>query len=202
MLTTKKGFTAVELVIALAFVSISLVSIYSLYMSFIRMHTKEGVKVKLQQNLRFGLDMMVRDIRMAGLDPAITHDFGIIGPLNPWQIRFSADRDMDGYLDEPNVADGINESDLERMAYVYNGADTIDLILYNSDGTEEMRAMLLDNVSDITFTYLDWQDAPTAVAEDVRSIEIDMTVQKPAGRHGMVSRNLIKRLKCRNLDFH
>lgn len=202
MITSKNGFTLIELMIALAIASICLTSIYSLYMSFIRMHTKEGVKINVQQNVRASIDMMVRDIRMAGLDPALTHDFGIIGPLHPQNIRFSADRDMDGYLDEPNEADGIEESDLERMAYAYNGTDTIEMILYNSDGTEEMRATLVDNVIDLSFTYLDADDAATAVAEDVRSVEINMTIQKPAAHSGLVSLNLIKRVNCRNLGFH
>ena len=197
MINTKKGFTAIELLISLAILSLCLSSIYGLYMSFIRMHTSEGVKIKVQQNVRASLDMMVRDIRIAGLDPAVTHAFGIRAPLQPRRIRFTADRDMDGQMDEPNVADGIEESDLEQMEYGYNGTDLIE-----SDGTEEMRATLVDNVSDLTFTYLDADDATTTNANDVRSIEINMTIQKPAGRGGQVSRTLIKRVNCRNLYFH
>ena len=202
MLTAKKGFTAVELLISLAILSITLSSIYSLYMSFIRMHTSEGVKIRVQQNVRSSLDMMVRDIRISGLDPEVTHAFGIAAPLHPQRIRFTADRDMDGQLDEPNEADGIEESDLEQMAYEYNGTDAIEMVLYKSDGTEEMRATLVDDVSDLTFTYLDADDATTSNAEDVRSVEINMTIQKKAGRGGMVSRTLIKLVKCRNLAFH
>jgi prepilin-type N-terminal cleavage/methylation domain-containing protein len=202
MIHKKNGFTAIELMISLAILAISLTSIYSLYMSFIRTHTSEGVKVRVQQNVRSSLDMMVRDIRIAGLDPEITDDFGIIAPLNPQRIQFTADRDMDGQMDEPNQADGIEVSDLEQMAYEYNGTDTIEMVLFKSDGTEEMRATLVDNVSDLTFTYLDANDATTSIANDVRSVEINMTIQRPAGRGGVVSRTLIKRVKCRNLAFH
>jgi hypothetical protein len=109
---------------------------------------------------------------------------------------------MDGQMDEPNQADGIEVSDLEQMAYEYNGTDTIEMVLFKSDGTEEMRATLVDNVSDLTFTYLDANDATTSIANDVRSVEINMTIQRPAGRGGVVSRTLIKRVKCRNLAFH
>ena len=203
MIKTRKGFTAIEMLISLAILSLCLSSIYGLYMSFIRMHTSEGVKIKVQQNVRSSLDMMVRDIRLAGLDPAVTHAFGIRAPLHSQRIRFTADRDMDGELDESNEADGIEESDLEQMEYAYNGTDAIEMILYKSDGiTEDMRATLVDNVSDLTFIYLDADDAITSNAEEVRSVEINMTIQKPAGRIGQVSRTLIKRVKCRNLDFH
>ena len=203
MIKTRKGFTAIEMLISLAILSLCLSSIYGLYMSFIRMHTSEGVKIKVQQNVRSSLDMMVRDIRLAGLDPMVTHAFGITAPLNAQRIRFTADRDMDGELDESNEADGIEESDLEQMEYAYNGTDAIEMILYKSDGiTEDMRATLVDNVSDLAFIYLDADDAITSNAEEVRSVEINMTIQKPAGRIGQVSRTLIKRVKCRNLDFH
>ena len=67
----KKGFTAIELLVSLAILSIALTSIYSMYMSFIRTCTKEGAKIRVQQSVRSGLDMMIRDIRLAGLDPSL-----------------------------------------------------------------------------------------------------------------------------------
>jgi prepilin-type N-terminal cleavage/methylation domain-containing protein len=202
MRSAKKGFTAVELLISLAILSITLSSIYGLYMSFIRVHTNEGAKIRVQQNVRSSLDMMVRDIRMVGLDPEITGAFGIVPPLESQRFKFTADRDMDGLLDEPNEADGIDDSDMEYMEYAYDGSDSVEMILYKSDGTEEMRATLVEDVTDLTFSYFDADDAATAIAEDVRTIEIRMTIQKPAGRGGEVSRTLVKRLKCRNLEFH
>jgi prepilin-type N-terminal cleavage/methylation domain-containing protein len=195
MITAKRGFTAVEMLISLAILSITLSSIYGLYMSFIRVETKEGAKIRVQQNVRSSLDMMVRDIRMVGLDPELTGLFGIVSPLEPRRLKFRADRDMDGLLDEPNMADGIDDSDLEYMGYAYDGSNNVEMILYKSDNTEEMRATLVDDVTDLTFSYFDADDATTSIAEDVRTIEIRMTIQKPAGRGGEVSRTLIKRVK-------
>ena len=202
MIQTKKGFTAIELLISLAILALSMTSVYSLYMSFIKMQTSEGVKVKIQQSARSSLDMMVRDIRMAGLDPEVTNAFGIVSPLATQSIRFTADRDMDGLLDEPNEADGLEEADLEQMAYEYNGSDKIEMVLYKSDGSEEMRATLVENVSALTFSYLDEAAAVTTDPANVRSVEINMTIERPAGRWGLISRTLVKRVKCRNLAFH
>ena len=202
MITAKKGFTAVELMVSLAILSLTLTSIYGLYMSFIRMHTKERVKVRAQQNVRSSLDMMVRDIRVAGIDPLNTGIFGIASPLSAQHLRFTADRDMDGLLDEPNESDGIDDSDLEQMEYAYNGTDTIEMILYKSDGTEEMRATLVENVVYLNFAYFDAADALTSNAEDVRTVEIQMTIQMDSGRGSKVSRTLIKRVKCCNLEYH
>ena len=202
MITAKKGFTAVELLVSLAILSIALTSVYGLYMSFIRVQTKEGAKIRVQQNVRSSLDMMVRDIRMVGLDPEMTGFFGIVSPLEPQRLKFSADRDLDGLLDEPNEADGIDDGDMEYMAYAYDGSNKVEMILYKSDDTEEMRATLVDDVKNLTFAYFDADDATTSMAGDVRTIVISMTIQKPAGRGGKISRTLIKRVKCRNLEFH
>ena len=88
------------------------------------------------------------------------------------------------------------------MAYAYDGSNKVEMILYKSDDTEEMRATLVDDVKNLTFAYFDADDATTSMAGDVRTIVISMTIQKPAGRGGKVSRTLVKRVKCRNLEFH
>ncbi len=199
----KKGFTAVELLISLAIMSMTLGSIYSLYMSFIRTCTKESVKIKLQQNVRSSLDMMIRDIRLAGLDPEGTGEFGIIA-VAPQSIRFTADRDMDGELDIPNAADGIDEPDLEYMGYEFDdGNGIVRMSLYKPDGTtKEMSDILVENVTGLTFSYYNSNDVTTSTLDDIRTVGIEMTITKTSGRDGPVSRTLIKRVKCRNLEYH
>ncbi len=199
----KKGFTAVELLISLAIMSMTLGSIYSLYMSFIRTCTKESVKIKLQQNVRSSLDMMIRDIRLAGLDPEGTGEFGIIA-VTPQSIKFTADRDMDGELDIPNAADGIDLSDLEYMEYEFDDVNGIvRMSLYKPpDGTtKEMSDTLVENVTGLTFSYFTSNDVTTSNLDDIRTVGIEMTIKKISARDGPVSRTLIKRVICRNLDY-
>jgi type IV pilus assembly protein PilW len=199
----KKGFTAVELLISLAIMSMTLGSIYSLYMSFIRTCTKESVKIKLQQNVRSSLDMMIRDIRLAGLDPEGTGEFGIIA-VTPQSIKFTADRDMDGELDIPNAADGIDLSDLEYMEYEFDDVNGIvRMSLYKPpDGTtKEMSDTLVENVTGLTFSYFTSNDVTTSNLDDIRTVGIEMTIKRTSARDGPVSRTLIKRVICRNLDY-
>ena len=198
----KKGFTAVELLISLAIMSMTLGSVYSLYMSFIRTCTKESVKIKLQQNVRSSLDMMIRDIRLAGLDPEGTGEFGIIA-ATAQRIKFTADRDMDGELDIPNAADGIDLSDLEYMEYEFDDSNGIvRMSLYKPDGTtREMSDTLVENVTGLTFSYFTSNDVTTSNLDDIRTVGIEMTIKKISARDGPVSRTLIKRVICRNLDY-
>ena len=201
MKTNKKGFTAVELLVSLAILSMTLGSIYSLYMSFIRTCTKEGVKVHIQQGVRSSLDMMIRDIRLAGLDPAGTDDFGIVA-VTPQRIQFTADRDMDGEVDSADITDGIDDTDMEFVAYEYDGNSIVKMLLYKADGTLELSDTMVENVTDLSFTYFNSEANTTSVVDDIRTVEIRMTIQKPSGRDGQVSRTLIKRVKCRNLEYN
>jgi len=195
----RKGFTIIELVIAMGIMSIALTSIYGLYMSYVRVYTTEGVTSRVQQNVRSGMNLMVRDIRMAGLDPTKSGIFGMV-EATAQSIRFTADRDMDGELDDPDISGGASESDLEQIAFTYDGSNLLEMVLHKSDDTET-RDTLLENVSNLNFTYLDAADGVTADMNEIRTVVIVLTVRKPAGRAEPVSRTLTKRIRCRNLDF-
>ena len=201
MKNNKKGFTAIEMLISLAILSMTLGSIYSLYVSFIRTCTKEGVKINVQQSVRSSLDMMIRDIRIAGLDPEKTGDFGIVA-VTPQRIQFTADRDMDGELDDADATDGIDAHDMEFMAYEYDGNSTLRMSLYKADGNLEMSDTMVENVTDLTFSYFNSDDDTTSNLDDIRTVGISMTIQKPSGPDGQVSRTLEKRVKCRNLEYN
>ena len=200
MKNNKKGFTAIEMLISLAILSMTLGSIYSLYVSFIRTCTKEGVKINVQQSVRSSLDMMIRDIRIAGLDPEGTGDFGIVA-VTPQRIQFTADRDMDGELDDADATDGIDAPDMEFMAYEYDGNSTLRMSLYKADGNLEISDTMVENVTDLTFSYFNSNDDTTSNLDDIRMVGIRLTIQKPSGPDGQVSRTLVKRVKCRNLEY-
>jgi len=156
----------------------------------------------LQQNVRSSLDMMIRDIRLAGLDPEATGEFGIIA-VTPQRIKFTADRDMDGELDIPNAADGIDLPDLEYMEYEFDNSNGIvKMSLYKPDGTtKEISDILVENVTGLTFSYFTSNDVTTSNLDDIRTVGIEMTIKKISARDGPVSRTLIKRVICRNLDY-
>jgi len=65
--------------------------------------------------------------------------------------------------------------------------------------------VLLGNVNALAFTYLD--DTGTAIPTadlatrraDIRTVGITLTVNRPAGRDGSVSRTYTTQVRCRNL---
>ena len=60
---------------------------------------------------------------------------------------------------------------------------------------------LVENVSNVTFTYLDEDDGVPSDAADIRTVVIAMTVEDPAGRGGIMRRTYSARVRCRNLGL-
>jgi len=67
-LHSKRGFSLIELMIALAITSVLLVGIYSAYSIQQRSYKTQRLIVSVQQNLRGALAVMEDEIRMAGYD--------------------------------------------------------------------------------------------------------------------------------------
>ncbi|UCG06192.1 MAG: prepilin-type N-terminal cleavage/methylation domain-containing protein [Desulfobacterales bacterium] len=204
------GFTMLEVLMVIAILSIAFGTIYKTFDTFNRAYTTENVVAGVQQKTRIGVEFMVQDIRQAGLDPFETAGAGIT-KASLIEIRFSADRDVDGVLDEPLVADGLSESDLERIGYAYDSVSLLEMFLRKEDGSVESQDILLDNVTGLTFGYLDGEESdlidyslmppevPPDRLDEIRTVVISLTTQRPAGRDEPVSRTYTTRVRCRNL---
>ena len=68
-LSDNDGFTLIELLIALVISGIISAAMYSAYTSQQKVNQAQDQIVTIQQDLRAGLDMMARELRMAGYDP-------------------------------------------------------------------------------------------------------------------------------------
>jgi prepilin-type N-terminal cleavage/methylation domain-containing protein len=183
------GFTMIEMLIAIGMLSILFGSIYNGFVNLNRSYTTENVKAGIQQNARIGVEFMVHDIRLAGLDPLSTASAGIL-QATASSIRFSADANLDGDLGDP----------FEDIRYALNG-DILEQT--NHLGTET----LLDSVEALEFRYFDEADPPQEIAapvtgadlDRIRSVGISLTLQRPAGRDEPVTRTYTTQVQCRNL---
>ena len=184
------GFTLIEVLITIAMISIFIPAVYSVYAIMSRSMTTQGVVADVQQSVRFSLDFMVQDIRMAGLDP-LSSSGASIEQATATKIRFTADLDMNGAIDAP-----LNE---ERVTYLLDTVNNqLDQILYEGTGSQNTQA-LIENVTALAFTYLDETDTVTATLADIRTVVISLTSQAPAGQQGMISRTFNGRVRGRNL---
>ncbi|OGP56723.1 MAG: hypothetical protein A2V65_07860 [Deltaproteobacteria bacterium RBG_13_49_15] len=188
------GFSLVEVLVVIAMVSVMMPVMYYTFTRLARSYTTQDVVGDVQQNVRYGVEYMVRDIRMTGLDPLETAGTGI-EVATATTIRVTSDLNVDGDLIDPVAG----QDQFERITYTYDVVNNqLDQILYEGTPSASTQA-LIENVVALNFTYLDANDAVTAVLADIRSVVIDMTVQEPAGLDGMINRRLTTRAGCRNL---
>ena len=192
-----KGFTLIELLVALAVSTIALTAVISVYSGLTRSYTTQNVAADMQQVVRAGVDFMVEDIIVAGLNPNDAAGIGI-AVANSTTIRFTADRNMNGTLDSANS---------EEITYTYvSASNRLDQCLDQTIGVADCQPFI-DNVSALTFTYRDGAGNdlgdPVAAADldDIRTIEISLTVQEAAGRQGPIARTYSTSFRCRNLGI-
>jgi type II secretory pathway component PulJ len=214
------GFTLVDILMGLAVASVLMVAMVSLFTTVGRSYTTQNVAAEAQQVARAGVELMIQEIRMAGLDSsgsaaaAIVDDFdndsgfhpdhdGKITPTDATQLAFTMDADMDGRIDHC-TSDGTAE-----CSVVDDNVEN-ELIAYrlNNGALERYRAasaswedLTEDNISNLNFTYYDETGTETTTLEAIRVVEISMTVQLPAGRGGTVSRTYATRVRCRNIGL-
>ncbi|MBW2595962.1 MAG: prepilin-type N-terminal cleavage/methylation domain-containing protein [Deltaproteobacteria bacterium] len=94
-----RGFTLIELLIAMAVGLVLLGAMYGVFtMHSKTLGTQEQI-AEMQQNVRAGMDMMIRDIRMAGYDPEGTASAGIVS-VSSDKIYITMDLNGDGALDD------------------------------------------------------------------------------------------------------
>jgi type IV pilus assembly protein PilW len=222
-----KGFTLVEAMIGIALTGLILGAIYSVFSSANKTYFTQDSVADTQQRARIGLDMMVRDIRMAGLDPMLAYIAGI-EEATATKIRFTADKNMSGAIEnEP----GVNVS-RERLTYEY---DPNTLNLYHYEGADRgllplpVALLLIDNVvpaiDNVTrlplpllpfFTYRDADGVaiPTPVSAsnlaNIRTVDISITCLGKNWKQGanwnindnrVIARTLQTRISCRNLGM-
>lgn len=206
-----RGFTLVEMVLALAISSIVLAAVYSVFTIANKNFTTQNVTANVQQNLRNAIGLMARDIRAAGLDPADSDNFGITY-ASQTKIRFTMDSIDSGIGDFNGTVD---ETNFEEITYDLQGdqvMQTLYEIVTTSPPAEAVA--LINNITNLNFAYFDAANAnlidaglspprvPDDKLADIRIVEIEITHQEPAGRDELVSRTLKRRIECRNLAFN
>lgn len=203
----KRGFTLIEILVAMIIFGIALTAIYSVLSSVRKSSTMNEVNARVMDSLRTSIGIMEHDIRMAGLDRNKSGGAGIQWqPELPTNIKlhFTADLDMDGIIDVADDSDGIQEADLERITYTYNSASK-KLEQCLSDGATNCD-VVAENVENFEFTYLDENEAVIVPVDEestrkIRAVTVSMTISKPAGISGPITRSMTKHVLCRNLTM-
>jgi prepilin-type N-terminal cleavage/methylation domain-containing protein len=191
----KSGFSLLELVVGLAVAAIAMLAVTSVFTTLTRSYTTQTASAGLQQAARGSLDYMVQNIRMAGLNPGRIADVGILA-ADATSLEFNLDRNLNGILET---------TDEEHMRFSFDAADReVDEELYIGT-VSESKGPLVGDVTNLTFNYFDRNGdplGPTPEVEDIKIVQIFLTVQQRPGRERRpLIRTYSSRVICRNLGL-
>lgn len=117
------GFTLIEILVSLAILGIVLAGIYSVYTMQHKSYIVQEQVAEMQQNERIALQMITRDIRMAGL--GLTCSYG--------GILFTEDADGNGALNDGEDIDGNGALSAFGNGLGFDGSDTVAIAYYIVD---------------------------------------------------------------------
>jgi type IV pilus assembly protein PilW len=132
-MTNKRGYTIVDLLVAIAISGIFMGAIYSAYTSQQKSTLAQEQVSSMQRNLRSAMYFMEKEIRMAGCDPTSKAGAGIT-TANVNTISFTEDGDGDGAV--TSITYGIAGANLLRnTGRIAENIDAINFVYLDRDGT-------------------------------------------------------------------
>jgi len=162
----EKGFSLVELLVSMIVGSLVLGLVCSTFLFEQKTYDVQGQITDMIQSARATMDLMTREIRMAGYDPAEANFTGV--PYSTTQLKVFADLNGDGDTSDPQ----------ESITYVYDSYNhqisRTSVVLDNSTPPAPITANfpLATEVEAFDFVYLDEDGSSTTSAADIRQIQI------------------------------
>lgn len=168
-LKTNKGFTLIELMIAIAIGSIVIAGTVMLFHRQIMANNTQRLMVSMQQNVRAAVSFMERDIRMAASDPT-----------------GKARLDPDFPPPEIQIANG---SELQFTSDA-DATETSTTTKYELIGDNLVRngQILAPNIDALNFVYLDEDGNTTSDIPDIRSIQLSIVARSGDSLPGLFFR--------------
>lgn len=206
----KKGVTLIELLVALAIFGIVIGAIYRLFIVQTKAYTVQDQAVEVQQNVRSAMEVLLRDLRMAGYDDdntasTITITTPILTPVLDSDITVSYE-----YYDTT-----LAQYQRHTVRY-WRDAPTWTLfrqLTINDVAQPPVPDTLLQNVNALTFTYgIDtnddgvvesWKNAVDVGASKVIAVRVLLTGRpdqtNPDVQKSVSPRTLTSAVTFRNL---
>ena len=153
----RDGYTLLEILVAMAIAGVVMGGIYTSFYSQKKSYVTLSEVSKMQQNLRGGMSLMMKEIRMAGCDPTGQANAGIVR-ATPDLVSFTLDTRGEDANDPP---DGDTSDPNERITYALydSNRDGVNDTLGRRTGGGSNRPAA-ENMDAINFVYLDEDEYP------------------------------------------
>jgi len=170
-----RGFSLVEILVAMVVSGIVLSGIYSTYQSQQRSYILQEEMAQVQQNLRAAMYLMTRELRMAGFNPSGSSGAGIVaGAWSNTSLRFTKDDNGDS-----DVAD--SGEDLTYSLYTSGGIQKL------GRKNPTINQPVAENIQELWLEYLDANNNVTATLSDIRSVEVTLVARTARPTAGYVN---------------
>ncbi|MCU0587750.1 MAG: prepilin-type N-terminal cleavage/methylation domain-containing protein [Syntrophobacteraceae bacterium] len=202
MAGNQKGFTLVEILVVLALSGLVTGAVYKSFTAQQRVYIAQDQVAGLQQDIRASLEIMLKEIRMAGYDPRGTDIAGFLAASNT-RLQFTADHNGNGQLITPGPPD-TNDPHEDVTYSLKPESDPNDDGVATVFPSELRRTVwgapesMVENVEVLNFVYLDESDAvmetPVTGAnlDRIRSVQVCLVLRADkADRHFDNSRSAI-----------
>ncbi len=226
-----RGFTLVELIVVIGIFSIVMAAIYSVFVRSNRVYISQEEVVAAQQEARSALEILGREIRMAGLIAADNQSGGFdMITTAAWAANPDSDIEI-ATVDVANrtttlafKSDLDDDGNTDAVRYVYYHSDHITASRQNTLYRETLtwsggtwadpsgvgEQLFLENIQSLTLTY-QMADGTTNTApanlEDIRGVVINLVAQTAhavepyEGGKFIRTRQLISNIQIRNLGL-
>jgi type IV pilus assembly protein PilW len=164
---TEGGFTLVELLAALVIAGVVFGAVTTNFRSQSRTYDVQGQVNEMQLIARTAIDMMAREIRMAGFNPSGA-TFVAVTNTSATEIRVRADLDGDGAIG----------GDYEDIIYAFNSI-TLSIDKTATVSSTTSTDAITENIQALAIAYLDSTGTATTTPADIRQIEISVTARTP-----------------------
>lgn len=189
-----RGFTMIELMVAFfigVFVTGMVITVMDLSVRNYR--TQERVS-DIQQDVRAAMEIIARDVRMAGFNPRRGSGATIV-EAGKNLLSFQLDSDMDNAV---TIDSSESPSSREFISYSFDEQDR-EISCKVNEGNNQP---LISNVSNLQFTYFDENgdelDPVNNIAEDIRRVRISVTCGQKDTRGKSFERTLTTNVTIRN----
>lgn len=174
------GFTLVELMITMVISGIIIAAVYSAYVTQQRIYLAQEQVAEMQQNIRAAMDMLNREIRIAGYDPTGNANAGVT-VVSEGQISFSADINENGIKDTDEIIDfgfsaasGNDADPRDGMSDTSTAGVPNPLDISRQTGGAGGYQAIAENFQAIEFHGLDSNGNPTTIPADVRTVQVSL----------------------------
>jgi type IV pilus assembly protein PilW len=207
-----KGVTLIELLVALVISALVIGGIYRLFVAQTKAYTVQDQVVEVQQNIRSAMEILLRDLRMAGYDSdSLTSKISVASPIVVDPVTGDHKVTLNYEYDDTTqcTVEYRLDGDILRRRQIITKDDGS-----NTDETQD----LLEHVEAVNFTYGvdtnndgamdgDWVPYTTVVAGNLKvvAVLVDLTANpdqtNPDVKNWVSPRKLTSAVTLRNLCF-